>query len=62
MVSATVISREFGIPVATLYRMVKDKRVPFVDATKPWHQRSHYLFSRDAIRDALAAMQQAPSD
>jgi excisionase family DNA binding protein len=56
LVTATVISREFGIPVATIYRMVERKRLPFVDATKPWHERRRYLFSRDAVRKAIQEM------
>ena len=53
MVTATVISREFQIPVATVYRMAEKGRLPFVDATKDYHERKHYLFNREAVREAL---------
>jgi hypothetical protein len=53
LVTATVISREFSIPIATVYRMASRGRIPFVDATKDYHERKRYLFNREAVRKAL---------
>jgi excisionase family DNA binding protein len=60
LVTATVISREFQIPVATVYRMASKGRIPFVDVTKDYHERTHYLFNREEVRKALGRKQPTP--
>jgi hypothetical protein len=61
LVTAKVIVDAVGIPRATLYRLVDAKKIPAYPATKPWHQRRHFLFSLPEVRAALAAMQRAAS-
>jgi predicted site-specific integrase-resolvase len=60
LVTATVISREFSIPVATVYRMASKGRIPFVDATKDYHERKRYLFNREEVRKALGRTRPQP--
>lgn len=63
LVTATVISREFNIPIATVYRMAEKGRLPYVDATKDYHERRRYLFNRDEVRKALGRPRPpSPSD
>lgn len=60
LVTATVISREFAIPRATLYRLVAAGKVPARDVTQAWHQKRRYLFSRSEVRAALSDMDRRP--
>lgn len=53
MVTAKVITEEFGIPRSTLYRLVKDGRIPAHDVTKPWHERQQVRFLVSEVRAAL---------
>jgi hypothetical protein len=54
IVEAGVIIRQFGIPNATLYRLVDEGRIPARDVTKPFHKRRHLLFN---VREVGAAVE-----
>jgi hypothetical protein len=61
LVTATVISKEFGIPVVTVYRMAQQGRLPYVDVTKDYHERKRYLFEPEAVRKALGRPSPTPA-
>jgi excisionase family DNA binding protein len=44
LVTASELSRQLGIPIPTIYRMAERQRIPFVDETRPWHERRFYRF------------------
>lgn len=56
LVSAFELSRLTGIPLTTVIRMANKNRIPFVDATKPWHERRFLKFDPDAVREALGIL------
>lgn len=53
LVTASAVIQQFGIPEGSLYYLIK-RGLPHVDATKPWHQRKHYLFKLSEVAAFLA--------
>lgn len=60
MVTAKVIADEFGIPRSTLYRLVKDGRIPAHDVTQPWHDRKQFRFRMSEVKAAVEARRPRP--
>lgn len=61
MVTAKVITDRFHIPRSTLYRLVKDGRVPAHDVTQPWHDRRQLRFKVSEVRKAIEDRKPSPS-
>lgn len=57
MVTAKVITERFAIPRSTLYRYVKEHRIPVHDVTKPWHRQRQLRFKESEVRTALGMEQ-----
>lgn len=57
LVAARVIIGQFGIPHATLYRLVNRGIIPCHEQPRqPWHTRRRLLFSLSEVAEALANM------
>jgi uncharacterized protein (UPF0335 family) len=54
LVTAPALSRELGVPLRAIYRLVDRKIIPFEDITEAWHDRRQFRFDVEAVRDALA--------
>lgn len=59
LVTASELSRRYGIPIPTIYRMAERRKIPYVDETKPWHERRFYRFDPEAVCAALGIEQKA---
>jgi len=59
LVTASVASKELGVPVHALYRLAERGKIPYVDVTEAWHERRKYRFEIDAVRAALAEIRRA---
>jgi predicted DNA-binding transcriptional regulator AlpA len=53
LVTAKVIADAFDMPRTTLYRLVKEGRVPAYDITRSWHINRRYGFRLSEVRQAL---------
>jgi hypothetical protein len=53
MVTAQEVTTQLKIPRQALYRLVRQRRIPFEDVTQPWHARKQYRFCVEAVRAAL---------
>lgn len=53
MVTAKVISDQFHIPRSTLYRLVRQGRIPSHDVTQPWHDRRQLRFKVSEVQAAI---------
>lgn len=53
MVGATEVIRELGIPRSTLYRLVKEQRIPVHEERKPWQKSPRVRFLISEVRTAL---------
>jgi excisionase family DNA binding protein len=56
LVTVDTVVRETKIPRATVYKMVEEKRIPFVDVTQPWHRRRQLRFRLSEVQAALRDM------
>lgn len=53
LMTAAQVAKVLGIPAPTIYRMVKDGEVKYIDATKAWHKQKHYLFRVEDVQEAI---------
>jgi predicted DNA-binding transcriptional regulator AlpA len=54
LVTASVVSRHFGIPVSTLYYLANSGQVPYHELPpKPWVKRRQLRFKLSEVRAAL---------
>jgi predicted site-specific integrase-resolvase len=53
LVSSGVILRDFDVANSTLYRMVREGRIPAVNVTKPYHKRQRFLFRVSDVERVL---------
>lgn len=53
MVTAQEVIERTGIPRQALYRLIRQKRIPFQDVTEAWHARKQYRFCLVAVEEAL---------
>lgn len=53
LVTSGVILRDFDVANTTLYRLVKDGRLPAVEVTKPYHKTRRFKFLLSEVEKVL---------